>query len=200
MVKKHKRRNFFIKKDFQGKLILGCFLFVTGGALLFNVLLGLLAADSVTISYANQDLQLDQTPLMLLKQALTANWSLIVIGGGFVMVATLFLSHRLAGPLFRFEATLDNMIKGSLDNTIHLREKDEGKELAQKINEFNNQLTRSFRAISNNSKAIQILIEQASAIDLPEEKKEQLASLCWSMQEHNRKISNDCNYFTLKEK
>lgn len=195
MVKSYKRRNFFIKKDFQGKLILGCFLLVAGGGLLFNVLLGLLSADTLTISYTNNDLQLGQTPFMLLKQVLTANWLLLVIGGGFVMLASLLLSHRIAGPLYRFETTLDNMQKGRLDNIIHLRDKDEGKELARKINEFNVQLSQSFSLISQNSKALQILTEQALTLDLPEKEKEQLASLCWAMLEHNRKISNNCNYF-----
>ncbi len=195
MAKTYKRRKLFIKKDFQGKLILSCFLFVTGAGLLFNVLLGILSADSMTISYANQDLQMGQTPFMLFKQALAANWFLIIIGGGFVMLASLFLSHRIAGPLFRFETTLDNMLHGHLDNSIHLRGKDEGKELAKKINELNVQLSQSFYAISQNSKALQILTEQALTLDLPEKEKERLASLCWSMQEHNRKISNHCNYY-----
>jgi methyl-accepting chemotaxis protein len=199
MIKNYKRRKFFIKKDFQGKLILGCFLLVAGGALLFNVMLGLLSADTVTISYSNNDLKLGQTPFMLLKQVLTANWFLLVIGGGFVMLASLLLSHRIAGPLYRFETTLDNMKKGHLDNTINLREKDEGKELARKINEFNIQLSQSFTIISQNSKALQILTEQALTLDLPEREKERLASLCWSMQEHNRKISNNCNYYCLRD-
>ncbi len=111
------------------------------------------------------------------------------------MLASLLLSHRIAGPLYRFETTLDNMQQGRLDNIIQLRDKDEGKELARKINEFNAQLSQSFTIISQNSKALQILTEQALTLNLPEKEKEQLASLCWSMQEHNRKIRNNCNYF-----
>jgi len=199
MARRHKRRKLFIKKGFQGKLLLGCCLFVAGGGLLFYVLLGALSADTLTASNSNHDLQLSQTPLMLLRQILTANWFLIIIGGGFAMMASLFLFHRIAGPMFRFESTLDYMIMGHLDNTIHLRDKDEGKELAHKINEFNSKLSQSFYAISQNSKALQILIEQASALNLPEKEKEQLASLCWSMQEHNRKITKHCNYFSLKD-
>jgi methyl-accepting chemotaxis protein len=199
MGKSYKRRKLFIKKYFQGRLILGCFLFVAGGGLLFNVLLGVLPTDASTISQASHDFPTDQTPLLLLKQILTANWFLIIIGSVFVMIASLFLSHRIAGPMFRFESTLENMKKGHLDNTIHLRDKDEGKELALKINELNSQLSQSFRAISQNSKALQILIEQSAELNLPEKEKEQLASLCWSMQEHNRKITNNCNYFSLKD-
>lgn len=199
MERRYKRRNFFIKKDFQGRLILGCILFVAGGGLLFNVLLGVFSPNAPTSSFTNHDFQIDQTPLLLLKNILTTNWFLIILGGVFVMAASLFLSHRIAGPMFRFESTLENMMNGHLDNTIHLRNKDEGKELARKINELNSQLSQSFRAIGQNSKALEILIEQASTLDLPEKEKEQLASLCWSMQEHNRKITQNCDYFSLKE-
>lgn len=194
MAKSYKRRKLLIKKDYQGKLILGCFLLITGAGLLLNVLLGLLPTDSLALSSASQNLQIDQTPFKPLK----THWSLLVIGGGFVVIAALLLSHRIAGPMFRFEMTLDNMMKGRLDNTIRLRNKDEGKELARKINEFNSQLSRSFSTISHNSQALQTLIEQASTLNLPEKEKEQLASLCWSMQEHNRKIIKDCNFFCGK--
>ncbi|MFT5699114.1 MAG: methyl-accepting chemotaxis protein [Desulforhopalus sp.] len=199
MGKTIKRRKYFIKKDYQGKLLLSCFLIVVGGGLLFNVLLGLLSADSVTISYSNQELQLGRTPFMLFKQGLAANWILIILGGGFVMVASLLLSHRVMGPMYRFEATLDDMLKGELGTTIHLRDKDQGKELAQKINGFNSQVFGSFREIRKNNSALKNLIEQTAALELPEEEKEQLASLCWSMQEHNRKITKSCNYYTGRD-
>jgi len=91
------------------------------------------------------------------------------------------------------------MKQGYLDRTIHLREKDEGMELAQKINEFNRQLARSFRTIGQNSKALDILIEQVAALDLPEREKERLAGICWSMQEHNRRITSNCQYFSAKD-
>lgn len=199
MEKKIKRRKFFIKKDFQGKLILGCFLFVTGGGLLFNVLLGMLSADTLTISYVNQKLQPGQTPFMLFKQVLTDNWLLLIVGGGFVMLSTLLLSHRIAGPLYRFETTLENMKAGALDNTINLRDTDQGKELARKINELNIQLSQSFLTISHNSRALEALIEQTSKLNLSETEKEELAGLCWAMQEHNRKIAGNCNYFTSRD-
>jgi len=198
MEKTVKRRKYFIKKEYQGKLILSCFLFVAGIGLLFNVILGMLSADSLTISYSNQDLQLGQTPMMLVNQLLAANWLITIIGGGFIVFAALYLSHRVVGPLYRFEATVDSMQKGKLDIVIKLRDKDEGKELAQKINDFNSLLSRSMHDISQHSQALNILIEQASKLDLPVEEKEQLASLCWSMQEHNCKVSTRCNYFNTQ--
>lgn len=196
---KRRKRNFFIKKEFQGKLILGTFLFVAGGSLLFIVMLSVFSADSLTISYSTRGLELGQTPLMLLKQIFTANWILITIGGAFLVTASAMLSHRIAGPLFRFEKVLDSMNSGHLDVTIRLRGKDEGKELATKINRFNLQLSQSLRIVERNSDALEILLEQASALNLPEKEQEELASLYWSMKEHNRKIREVCGSYTLKD-
>ena len=46
----------------------------------------------------------------------------------------MFLTHRFAGPIFRFEKSMEEMTKGNLNFRIYLRAKDEGKELAEKIN------------------------------------------------------------------
>ncbi len=192
-----RKRNFLIKKDFQGRLILSTFLFVSGGCFLFIVLLSYFSADTLTISYSNKGLEFGQTPMMLLEQILTANWILIVIGGTFLVVASMLLSHRIAGPLFRFEKALDNMNAGRLDDTIRLRGKDEGKELATKINHFNLQLSQNLRIIEQSSLALDALIEQASSLNLPEEQQEELASLCWSMQEQNNKVHRVCNSFQI---
>jgi len=160
MSNKHKRRNFFIKKNFQGRLILGYFLFVTGGCLLFTLILAAFSADTLTIVYQNHDLQFGQTPLMLVKKLLAAQWVFVVLGGSLIVLAALFITHRMAGPVFRLERALDNMNSGNLNDTIHLRKKDEGKELASKINTFNHQLSQRIRLIDTHSKSIEELIRQ----------------------------------------
>jgi hypothetical protein len=44
------------------------------------------------------------------------------------------LSHRIAGPVYRLEKELDDRIEGEKQGLIHLRERDELKSLADKIN------------------------------------------------------------------
>jgi len=162
MSNKHKRRNFFIKKDFQGRLILGYFLFVIGGCLIFTLILAAFSADTLTMVYQNHDLQLGQTPIMLVKKVLAAQWVFVVLGGSLIVLAALFITHRLAGPVFRLERALDNMNSGNLNDIIHLRKKDEGKHLASKINSFNHQLSRQIRLIDTHSKSIEELLGQYS--------------------------------------
>lgn len=155
----YKRRNFFINKEFQGKLIFNYFLLVVIGSALFVGIISFFSSNTLSIVYENYHLELGITPDILLKKFFSAQWFFIIIGGGAVIIVTLFLSHRVAGPFYRFEITLDEMINGDLSQTIYLREKDEGKELASKINLFNHKLSDKVAIIKNYKTNIKEYIE-----------------------------------------
>jgi methyl-accepting chemotaxis protein len=53
-----------------------------------------------------------------------------------IWLAALELSHRIAGPIFRLEKELDARITGNKSGPIKLRESDELKSLADKINKL----------------------------------------------------------------
>ncbi len=200
MSNRHKRKLFFIKKNFQGRLILGYFLFVTGGCLLFTLILAAFSADTLTVVYQNHDLQLGQTPAMLVKNFLAAQWVFIVLGGSLIVVASLFITHRTAGPLFRLERALDNMNSGNLNDTIHLRKKDEGKELALKINSFNHQLSQQIQLIETNSKSIEELIRQFSTgKNTPSEEAGVSEQLLEAIKAHNHAIQEVTGAFILTD-
>ncbi|MEW6586434.1 MAG: methyl-accepting chemotaxis protein [Nitrospirota bacterium] len=131
-----RRRNYFIKKDLQGKYIFSFFIFVVLGSILFTLIFSLLTSDTLTIVYKNYNVQVGKTPLMLLKEILSAHWIFIVAGGFVVVILSMFLTHRFAGPIYRFEKSVEEMINGNLAFQIRLRSRDEGKELAQKINDL----------------------------------------------------------------
>ena len=199
MEKSYKRRNFFIKKDFQGKLILGYFLFVMGGCLLFIILLGIISADTLTISYNNHDIQMGQTPIMLLKNVIAANWIFLIIGGSLLILAAMLITHRIAGPLFRFEKALDNMAAGNLNDVIHLREHDEGKDLAEKINVFNLGLSQKLRSIAMETEKISDLLGQATSRMGQAEQSDELRESYRKMGETTVKIREACASFTLRD-
>lgn len=194
---KYVRRNYFVKKNFQGKLILGYFLLMMGGGLLFMATFAAFSADSLTIVSRDYDLQVGQTPLMLLRNGLMAHWVFVVIGGSLLLVATIFITHRIAGPQFRFEKALDSMIGGRLDDVIHLRDKDEGGELAVKMNHFNAELSRKIGAIDKNIKSAEALLEKISVCDPATVDPDELDVLCKAIRQHNAEISKITNTFTL---
>ena len=65
---------------------------------------------------------------------------LVLIGWG-----TIFLSHKIAGPLFRFQRVLQDLNKKNLSVRCHLRKFDEAKSVAEA---FNHSLTSLDSAVS----------------------------------------------------
>ncbi|MEW6571045.1 MAG: methyl-accepting chemotaxis protein [Nitrospirota bacterium] len=129
-----RRRNYFIKKELQGKYIFSFFIFVVAGSILFTLIFSYLSLDTMTIVYKNHNLQLGKTPLILIKEILSAHWIFVLTAGIAVAVISMFLTHRFAGPMYRFEKSVEEMIKGDFSFEIRLRRKDEGKEFAEKMN------------------------------------------------------------------
>jgi nitrate/nitrite-specific signal transduction histidine kinase len=66
---------------------------------------------------------------------------MMVVGGGLVLVIiqivllTVFFSHKIAGPIYRFEKACNNMIEGNYSTEIKLRKGDEMQNLAELLNE-----------------------------------------------------------------
>ncbi len=142
-----RRRNYFIKKDLQGRYIFSFFIFVMAGSFFFTIIFSLLSADTLTIEYRNYDLRLGKTPVILLREILSAHWIFILAGGLLVVIASMLLTHRFAGPVYRFERSLEEMLKGNLDFEIRLRSGDEAKELALLLNELTASLSSRLREI-----------------------------------------------------
>nr|NJM03125.1 methyl-accepting chemotaxis protein [Desulfobacula sp.] len=145
----YKRRNYFINKEFQGRYIFNYFLLAAIGSMLFIGVFSFFSSNTLSIVYDNYHLQIGVTPEILFKKILSTQWLFIVLGGGMVVLVTLVMTHRVAGPFYRFEKSLDEMMAGDISQKIILRKKDEGKELARKINAFNYMLGDKLSIIEN---------------------------------------------------
>ncbi len=192
-----KLKNFFINKEFQGRISLAVFLAVVGGCFVFFVLLAFFSRDTLTFSYSDSVVQVGQTPWMLLKNALVTNWLFLLIGGTLLVVAAIIATHRVAGPMFRFEKTLSSMIDGNLATTIHLRDKDQGKELAARINAFNRVLSAKITDIDRSTKAINDLLARCEALDLHRTSPDQAEEILRAIRTHTAKIKRQVDSFTI---
>jgi methyl-accepting chemotaxis protein len=195
----YKRKNYFIKKNFQGKLILGYFLFMLAGCLIFVVALSWLASDSMTVVYNDNELQIGQTPFMLMKQVIAANWFAIVVGGVLVVTVATRITHRMAGPLFNLERSLDKMIAGKLNTVIYLRKNDEGQEIAEKINKYNAELGSEIKKIRKRSQNITDLLARYAALNIDKISQEDCESIYTSVLNQNEAIQDIIKQYTLPD-
>lgn len=154
------RRNFFINKDLQGKLIYHSFLLAFGGVIVFTLIFCLLSANNLTLSYQDQHLQIGRTPIVLLQEILTAHWVFLLSVGLFIVINSLFLSHRIAGPLYRLQLAFTAMENKDLNQDIHLRTKDLGKELTNQLNHVNTLLSADLRQMQQLCEEMEQVIEK----------------------------------------
>ncbi len=193
MKKKWRRRNYFIKKDLQGRYMFIFFVVIIAGIITFTIVFGLLSSDALTILYEQSKVRVDDTPVALLKQIIKAHWLVLISVGVAVVIFSMFLTHRVAGPIYRFERTVDDLIEGKLNFRVRIRKKDEGKELADK---FNNLIT-TYARILNETKELSDKIEKAlkNAIETP-----QRDELLKEVMEVNRHLREKLEFFKTKEK
>lgn len=150
-----KRRNYFIKRELQGKYVFNAFLLSVAAILLLAFLMGVFSVNTMTISYENSDLKMGSTPVMMAKSFLAANWITLVFGGGFLVWLAIRFTHRVAGPIYRIELELDQMIQGDLRGRINLRPNDDVKEMAACVNNFKDLLEKRLRRIKDITKEME---------------------------------------------
>lgn len=194
----YKRKNYFIKKDFQGKFILSYFLNVVIGSIVFAIILSIFSANTLTIIYDNASLQIGATPVILLKKIIIAHWLLIICGGILIVAGSMLFTHRVAGPIFKFEKALDEMIEGNFSFNVHLRSKDEAKELQEKINDLTNMLSLRLNRIKNLAEEMAIAIDSLSRkAETPQSRELAVADLA-KLEELRSELSAIIQTFKLK--
>lgn len=135
--KGYQRKNYFIKKKFQGRYMFGFYFLLASLLLLFTILLCYNTAGHLTITYENDALQVASTPTILFKHILIAGW-LIMIPLGFLFSWLIMRhTHRIAGPLYKFEVVLNQMSRGVLEPNVRLRKTDDGQEVAAWMQDAN---------------------------------------------------------------
>ncbi len=68
---------------------------------------------------------------------------------------SIYLTHRLAGPLYRIEKSAKEMAEGNLALRIRLREKDELKDLAETLNQVAKNLDQTLQTIGEHDAVAQ---------------------------------------------
>ena len=126
-----KRRNYFIEKKFQTKYIILTILMLLSYSFLFIIII---FAPYILTLHFNYPLaeKVDAARVLLLLHSTIWPW----IGGIIVFfgVISVFVSHKIAGPLFRIKKSLIQVSQGDLSVVIKLRKWDDLKDLADQIN------------------------------------------------------------------
>lgn len=131
---KSRRRDYFIKKGFQAKFILKFCLLIILACILMGGLAYFLSAKTTTTSFENLHLIVKSTSDFILPTLLLSSLIAIILISLATILVVLFISHRIAGPLYRLEKSLAEVGKGNLAVDVRLRKTDEIKALVGVVN------------------------------------------------------------------
>jgi methyl-accepting chemotaxis protein len=186
---KSKRKTVFIQRGFQTRFILWviglvvlCCLCSTG--ILYPLLSSELGAET-TVAHRNIGGGGDR----LVVAILIGNVLAIVIAGLATAVVILYISHKIAGPLYRFEHVCEEIGRGNLDVSATLRKADQLKGLSdafvdmldQLRNRSQDQKSRVDKARESANALRDVLPETGAGRELVESLDAQLASLTEEM-------------------
>lgn len=136
LFQKNKRKNYFIKKDFQKKFILKFCALVVLGSVISGAILYLLSRGTVTTAFVNARLSIITTADYILPALIGSSLITIILITLATVVVVMYLSHRIAGPLFKIERSTQEFGKGNLNLKINLRSTDQIKETADCFNQM----------------------------------------------------------------
>ena len=127
----NRRKNYYIKKEFQRSFILKFCLLVLIGSSLSGVIIYLMSKATVTTSFENLHLVIRSTADYILPAVFLSSVVVIIVTGAATIFITLFTSHKIAGPLYRIEQDIREVASGNLEQEFNLRQGDEIRPIAK---------------------------------------------------------------------
>jgi HAMP domain-containing protein len=144
-----KRKKYVVDKDFQGRMVMKVVMLIViamivSGVVSYSIAIKVEKNSKMQIFGVTDEYKGDIVPVSRIDVVRPVVIRSTIIGGilGMIIAAVIMFlySHRLAGPVYRLEKHLEEMIKGNYEARLHFRKKDEFKHLADVINRLEDKL------------------------------------------------------------
>ncbi len=182
---KQKRRIYFIEKKFQTQFIIKFCLLVVLGSFVTVSLLYLLTSKTTTVSFENTRAVVKTTADFIVPLVTETVVVVTVLVALATIMLTLFISHKIAGPLYRFKKELKLIESGDLVSAFKIRDKDQLQDLATVLSSMKDNLKGHISAIKSEIDSLQDLIAEFAG---DEEKQK-------AIKEKIRKIKSNLSHF-----
>jgi len=159
--KKHilKRRNYFVQKQFQ--LRFAAVIFLSMFSVVIAALFGVYLFNWKLISRVFVQREIYVNLYDIFKHANLALIVQLLILSFVMAAASIFISHKIAGPLYRLERNIRSLSNGDLTLISKLRKNDELKSLANSLDvlaeKFSEELRKDRKLLQEISASIEII-------------------------------------------
>ncbi|MFH1289053.1 MAG: methyl-accepting chemotaxis protein [bacterium] len=142
-----KRKDYFIKKAFQLKFVSIFLALIVSGSVILGWVVYEMANQTLSRSFYESHIQIKSTWEIIFPAVVAATLLSIFTTGAICVIVVLVFSHRIAGPLYRFEKNLEEIARGNFTINTRLRKTDEFELLADKLNLLTQELNRRIKDI-----------------------------------------------------
>lgn len=132
--RKYARRNYYIDKNFQSRFIVKFCLLVFAGTIVTIGLLYYFSMQSTTVSLLDSRVTVRSTAdfiFPILIQTIVIVMAAVSVA---TVVLTMFVSHKIAGPIYRFRKVLEGLQGGNFEHEAHIRQEDQFHALEKTLN------------------------------------------------------------------
>lgn len=164
-----KRKTILINKVFQGKFIASVLATIVLFGLCSAAIIYWLISSDLHVQSQAAHINIANTWERLGVSILVGNVVAAIIAGLMAVIVVLYISHKIAGPLYRFETLCKEVGEGNLDTITYLRANDQLQELAQsfslmvdKLRNKRKQTNSSIENINNQLASLQNEIDFSS--------------------------------------
>jgi methyl-accepting chemotaxis protein len=157
-----KRKQVYINKDFQTRFIIKFVLVLVLGGVISIGLTLFNTQNTLTSSFVNSKLVIQDTSLAIMPSVIYTNIITTTVACLIMAFVAMLVSHKIAGPMFRFEKDIKRITSGDLKNRINVRKGDQFQALAISLNNMIDHLNAELTDINNQAAAL------SEKKDLPE--------------------------------
>jgi len=180
-----KRRVYFIKKTFQARFIASTILLIVLASILSGVILYILLSTGLGADLEAARLEVSTLWQRLGLAVLVGDLLALAVVSLVAAVVIIHISHKIAGPLYRFEKICDEVGRGNFAVSTKIRQDDQLRDLADALENMVSKLrTRRFEQqellikISDTLKELRGLTSKLPELEGPIGKlEEQISSL-----------------------
>ena len=182
----YRRKNYFINKKFQFGFFIRFIALLFIESILIAGLLLAVSGDTITTGFQDSILTVERTqnfffiPVLLIILIVMVGISLAG------MVVFTLVSHKIAGPLYRFEQVLKKLGEGDFTADVQLRSQDQLVEVQKELNVLIGSLDQRMGRIKRGFKEVESLLVRK---DDPE--------MIHQLQEKIRHLQQEINHFKV---
>lgn len=149
--------NYFIDKRFQTKYLLLTIVLLGTYTFIFTIILFFPSILTLYLDYPLAEKTEAARTFLVLHDTVWPTTGAVILIFGFLSI---FLTHKIAGPVYRLKLALAELIDGNLDSRIYLRKWDDLQELAEQVNLLSDDLRNYVHALKKDHTQLSDYIEQ----------------------------------------